>query len=62
MVKEKLWINCSLKEKKIVKDIERNKGWLDFLYFKRLISKDEWMYQKKRLINVLDRAEKVFSE
>lgn len=53
----KLWINCSPCEKHMVKEIERKKGWLDFLYIKKLISKDVWMFEKKKLIYYLDKIE-----
>lgn len=60
MEKEKYWINCSPQEKKAVKDIERKKGWLDFLYLRRLISKEVWMCQKKKLIDKLDEVKKTY--
>ena len=55
--KEKMWINCSPQEKHEVKEIERMKKWLDFLYLKKLISKDVWMFEKKKLIYFLDCVE-----
>lgn len=56
-MKEKMWINCSPQEKRAVKQIERKKGWLDFLYIKKLISKDVWMFEKRKLIYYLNKIE-----
>lgn len=58
--KEKMWLNCSPQEKREVKEIEREKGWLDFLYLKKMINKRKWMAEKKKLIKQLDKVEKKY--
>ena len=57
---KKLWVNCSPQEKHEVKEIEREKGWLDFLYLKKQITKRKWMAEKKKLIKKLDKVEKKY--
>lgn len=58
----KLWVNCSPQEKHLVKDIERKKGWLDFLLIRGYISKKLWKKEKKKLLVELDKIERKYRD